>query len=81
MIEDAVRCILCACCTASCPVNQSRETAAYVGPRPWSGPFAIFSIHATKGPRADRPSRPEGRCPGLPDPLEMHGGLPQARYR
>ncbi len=31
-IADAVRCILCACCTASCPVNQSKETAAYVGP-------------------------------------------------
>ena len=30
--EDAIRCILCACCTASCPVNQREETAAYVGP-------------------------------------------------
>ena len=30
--EDALRCILCACCTASCPVNQNRETEAYVGP-------------------------------------------------
>ncbi len=31
-IGDAIRCILCACCTASCPVNQSGKTAAYVGP-------------------------------------------------
>ena len=30
--EDALRCILCACCTASCPVNQNKETEAYVGP-------------------------------------------------
>ncbi len=32
MFEDAIRCILCACCTASCPVNQAKETEAYVGP-------------------------------------------------
>ena len=31
-LEEAIRCILCACCTASCPVNQNRETEAYVGP-------------------------------------------------
>lgn len=30
--EEAIRCILCACCTASCPVNQNRETEDYVGP-------------------------------------------------
>lgn len=30
--EEAIRCILCACCTASCPVNQSQETEGYVGP-------------------------------------------------
>ncbi len=32
MLDDAIRCILCACCTASCPVNQAKETEAYVGP-------------------------------------------------
>ena len=32
VFETAVRCILCACCTASCPVNQNPETAGYVGP-------------------------------------------------
>ena len=32
LFEAAIRCILCACCTASCPVNQNRETANYVGP-------------------------------------------------
>jgi succinate dehydrogenase / fumarate reductase iron-sulfur subunit len=32
LIEEAIRCILCACCTASCPVNQNPETATYVGP-------------------------------------------------
>lgn len=31
-LEDAVRCILCACCTSSCPVNQNPETEDYVGP-------------------------------------------------
>ncbi len=29
-IEETLRCILCACCTASCPVNQNKEN--YVGP-------------------------------------------------
>src|SRR3972149_3465701 len=32
MFEDAIRCILCACCTASCPVNQDKATEAYIGP-------------------------------------------------
>jgi succinate dehydrogenase / fumarate reductase iron-sulfur subunit len=32
VFEPAIRCILCACCTASCPVNQNKETADYVGP-------------------------------------------------
>jgi succinate dehydrogenase / fumarate reductase iron-sulfur subunit len=32
VFEAAIRCILCACCTASCPVNQNKETASYVGP-------------------------------------------------
>ena len=31
-IEEAIRCILCACCTGSCPVNQNKERASYVGP-------------------------------------------------
>jgi succinate dehydrogenase / fumarate reductase iron-sulfur subunit len=32
LLEEAIRCILCACCTASCPVNQNPETTNYVGP-------------------------------------------------
>ncbi len=32
IFEDAIRCILCACCTASCPVNQDKATERYVGP-------------------------------------------------
>jgi len=32
VLKDAVRCILCACCTSSCPVNQNPETEDYVGP-------------------------------------------------
>ena len=31
-LEGAIRCILCACCTASCPVNQEVGTKGYVGP-------------------------------------------------
>ncbi len=31
-LEDALRCVLCACCTASCPVNEDPGTADYVGP-------------------------------------------------
>jgi succinate dehydrogenase / fumarate reductase iron-sulfur subunit len=30
--EDAIRCILCGCCTSACPVNQNKETESYVGP-------------------------------------------------
>ena len=30
--DNAIRCILCACCTASCPVNQDKATEAYIGP-------------------------------------------------
>ncbi len=30
--EDATRCILCACCTASCPVSQQKETSNFIGP-------------------------------------------------
>jgi succinate dehydrogenase / fumarate reductase iron-sulfur subunit len=30
--EEVIPCILCACCTASCPINQQKETEAYVGP-------------------------------------------------
>ena len=30
--EEAIRCILCACCTAACPINQNPETANYIGP-------------------------------------------------
>jgi succinate dehydrogenase / fumarate reductase iron-sulfur subunit len=32
LFETAIRCILCACCTASCPINQNKETEKYVGP-------------------------------------------------
>jgi len=32
VLEEAIRCILCACCTASCPINQNKETENYVGP-------------------------------------------------
>ncbi len=32
LLEEAIRCILCACCTASCPINQNPKTEAYVGP-------------------------------------------------
>ncbi len=32
MFDDAIRCILCACCTASCPITQAKETETYIGP-------------------------------------------------
>ncbi len=32
MFEEAIRCILCACCTAACPINQNPATEAYIGP-------------------------------------------------
>jgi succinate dehydrogenase / fumarate reductase iron-sulfur subunit len=32
IFEESVRCILCACCTSSCPINQKKETENYVGP-------------------------------------------------
>jgi len=38
-LEESIRCILCACCTASCPVNQKKETEKYVGPAALVGAF------------------------------------------
>ncbi len=32
LFEEAIRCILCGCCTASCPINQAKETKNYIGP-------------------------------------------------
>ena len=42
LLEKAIRCILCACCTAACPVNQNPETASYVGPAALVRSFRYF---------------------------------------
>jgi len=42
IFEEAIRCILCACCTASCPVNQNKETESYVGPAALVRAFRYF---------------------------------------
>lgn len=41
-IQEAIRCILCACCTASCPVNQEKETKNFVGPAALLRAFRYF---------------------------------------
>jgi succinate dehydrogenase / fumarate reductase iron-sulfur subunit len=42
LLEEAIRCILCACCTASCPINQNEETENYVGPAALVRAFRYF---------------------------------------
>ncbi len=52
LFEEAIRCILCACCTASCPVNQSKETAAYAGPAALVRAFRYFVDTRDEGSEA-----------------------------
>ena len=60
--EEALRCILCACCTASCPVNQNRETGSYVGPSALVRAFRYLFDSRDEGAeeRIARLDRPEG---------------------
>jgi succinate dehydrogenase / fumarate reductase iron-sulfur subunit len=50
IFEAAIRCILCACCTASCPVNQNDETASYVGPAALVRAFRYLFDSRDEGP-------------------------------
>ena len=79
VLADAVRCILCGCCTAACPVNQAEETADYTGPAALVRAFRyLFDSRDEGGQETDRSARYATRGMGLPDLVEMHGGLPQA---
>ena len=78
LLESAVRCILCACCTSSCPVNQNPETADYVGPAALVRAFRYLFDSRDEGlARADPHPRPEAGRLGVSDLVEMHGSLPQ----
>ena len=62
IFETAIRCILCGCCTASCPVNQNAETAAYAGPAALLRAFRYLSDSRDEGAeeRIAILDRPEG---------------------
>jgi succinate dehydrogenase / fumarate reductase iron-sulfur subunit len=64
--ETAVRCILCACCTASCPVNQNQETASYVGPAARKSAPRRFP-----SPSRSARSRNESTTPSTPRPRKV----------
>jgi succinate dehydrogenase / fumarate reductase iron-sulfur subunit len=61
-LEESVRCILCACCTSSCPVNQKKETEKYVGPAALVRAFRYLfdSRDEGSGERIAFLDRPEG---------------------
>lgn len=50
-IDEAIRCILCACCTAACPVEQ--ENGAFLGPAALVHAFR-FVFDSRDGERAER---------------------------
>ena len=50
VFEAAIRCILCACCTASCPINQKKETEGYVGPAALVRAFRYLFDSRDEGP-------------------------------
>ena len=60
IFDDTTKCILCACCTASCPVFWS--DGQYFGPLPSSGRTASSSIHAMLVPTCAWTSSTAKRC-------------------
>ena len=59
-VEEAIRCILCACCTASCPMSWVREK--YVGPAAllWASRFIFDSRDEEHLERLKHADSPEG---------------------
>ena len=83
VLADAVRCILCGllhCLVSREPGQGDGGLCRSRGPGP--GLSLSLRFHATKGRRSRiGSSRPDGRGLGVPDLLEMHGGLSQGRSR
>jgi succinate dehydrogenase / fumarate reductase iron-sulfur subunit len=50
-VDEAIRCILCACCTAACPVE--RENPEFLGPAPLVWAFR-YVFDSRDGQRAER---------------------------
>jgi succinate dehydrogenase / fumarate reductase iron-sulfur subunit len=50
-VDEAIRCILCACCTAACPVEQ--ENPEFLGPAPLVWAFR-YVFDSRDGQRAER---------------------------
>jgi len=61
--EDVIRCILCACCTSSCPVM--RDNPDYVGPAAlvWAYRFLYDSRDGQFAERLERLNEPNGVWP------------------
>ncbi len=59
-VEEAIRCILCACCTASCPVSWVREK--YAGPAAllWASRFIFDSRDEEHLERLKQADSPDG---------------------
>ena len=59
-LKEAIRCILCACCTASCPVTFENEN--YLGPAPlvWAFRYIFDSRDEETPARLKQLNNPEG---------------------
>jgi succinate dehydrogenase / fumarate reductase iron-sulfur subunit len=75
--EDALRCILCACCTTSCPINQNKETEAYVGPAALVRAFRYLFDSRDMGKEERIPLLDQKEGAWVPDVMEVHRGLSQ----
>jgi succinate dehydrogenase / fumarate reductase iron-sulfur subunit len=62
-VEDAIRCILCACCTSACPVM--RENPDYVGPAAlvWAYRYLYDSRDSAFSGRLEKLNEPNGVWP------------------
>ena len=73
--DDTTKCILCACCTTSCPVFWTE--GVYFGPAAIVNAHRfIFDSRDEGGRRAARHPQREGRRLALPHHVQLHGLLP-----
>ena len=85
-IEPALRCILCASCTAACPINRADPTIW--ARQPYCGPFGTSSIRVIQPPRSDwnkSITAPESggvkQCGGAPKFAQKKSRSPNAWVR
>ena len=76
-VDEVIRCILCACCTGSCPVMF--ENGKYVGPAALVWAFRyIFESRDEQRPERLRQVDTAGRRLVVCQPFRMHPRLPEA---